>query len=620
MKTTLSDSVFCKPGTLILLVLLLMGVIPLGAQEKKGQPTGRPVMAPATPPVRTPARNTGRPAATFPATTPATNPARTPATTPATNPGNTFPSFQGAAAGQPPQTTSYAVNGMQDPEKKRIDIEQADFLEFNEAIVANAQRLIGNVRIRHNDVLMWCDSAYAYTGTNRVDAFGNVHINQGDTAHLYADMIYYDGDLSFARAIRNVRLVNKSTTLFSDTVDYDLIPNVGYYDDQGKIIDSTNVLTSRIARYHVDEDIVYFYQEVVGYNEDYRLESDTVKYNTATGIFYIQGPTTIRDSVNTIYAENGWYNSRTGEAQLLKNPLVYNEKQQMKGDVIDYDRNKGYGKARGMIEIIDIENNVIVKGRNAWFDEVTETAFITDSAQFIMISEGDSLFLHADTLKTVADTIPDEKIIKAFHGVRFYRTDLQGKCDSLVYFSRDSTIQLHREPVLWSEIHQMSADYIEMITRNPAPDEVQLRNDAFIISRQDSAMFDQVKGKNMTGYIVGEQLDHIFVDGNGQTIYYARDKGNIIGLNRAESSKLAIQFKEGKAFRISFLGNPEGRLTPLPQLSEEERRLSGFDWKERIRPQSRADIFRKTETSAALRPVPQEEAGPGPLSTPEEEK
>lgn len=565
----------------LLLWLLLWGVLPLGAQEK-----------------------TRLPGETRHDTT---------LIRPGTTPRSTVP-----APPSSPGVLSVPGQSLQDPDKKRIDIEQADFLEFNEAIVANAQRLIGNVRIRHNEVLMWCDSAYAYNGTNRVDAFGNVHINQGDTAHLYADMIYYDGDRSFARAIKNVRLVNKSTTLFSDTVDYDLVPNMGYYDDNGKIIDSTNVLTSQIARYFVDEDIVYFYQNVVGYNDKYRLESDTVKYNTATGIFYIQGPTTIRDSVNTIYAEDGWYDSRTGEAQLLKNPLVYNEKQQMKGDVIDYDRNKGYGKARGMIEIIDIDNNIIVKGRNAWFDEITETAFITDSALFIMVSEGDSLFLHADTLKTVADTIPDEKIIKAFNGVRFYRTDLQGKCDSLVYFSRDSTIQLHREPVLWSEIHQMSADYIEMMTYNPAPDEVHLRNNAFIISRQDSVMFDQVKGKNMTGFIVNEQLDHIFVDGNGQTIYYARDKGNIIGLNRAESSKLAIQFREGKAHRISFLGNPEGKLTPIPQLSDEERHLAGFDWKEKIRPLSREDIFRKTPPSSVAPSSQPEEPETAPSSQPEE--
>jgi len=478
-------------------------------------------------------------------------------------------------------------------EKKRVDIEQADVLENNERIVANANRLIGNVRIRHNQILMWCDSAYAYTGTNRVDAFGNVHINQGDTLHLYARMVKYDGDRSFARAIGNVRLINKTTTLYADTLDYDLAGNIGYYDDTGKIVDSTNVLTSQIARYYVDEDIVWFYLNVEGKNESYTLTSDTVRYNTKTGIFYIQGPTTIRDSLNTIYAEDGWYDSRTGEAQLLKNPFIYNESQQLRGNFIDYNRNIGFGKAKGFVEIIDFDNNVIVKGMNAWYDEVNEIAYMTDSAVFILIGKQDSLFLHADTLKTIPDTIKDEKIIKAYYGVRFYRTDIQGKCDSLIYFTRDSTVQMHRNPVLWSDAHQLMADLIEMRTRSDAPDELMMRNNAFIISKQDSVMFDQVKGKNMTGFIVENKLQRIDVDGNGQTLYYARDNNNIIGLNRAESSKISIIFRESKIHKIAFHTMPEGKLTPIPQLSNEERRLSGFDWKEAIRPANRGDIFRR---------------------------
>lgn len=478
-------------------------------------------------------------------------------------------------------------------EKKRVDILQAQSLETNEKIVANAQRLLGDVLISHNNILMWCDSAYAYTGTNRVDAFGNVHINQGDTLHLYARMIKYDGDRSFARAIGNVRLVNKNTTLYSDTVDYDLALNIGYYDDTGKIVDSTNVLTSQIARYFVNQDVVWFYRNVEGKNENYTLISDTVRYNTVTGIFNIQGPTTIKDSLNTVYAEDGWYDSRTGEASLLKNPRVFNETQQMRGDIIDYNRGSGYGKALGSVEIIDFENNVIVRGMHAWFDEATEIAYMTDSAVFILINKEDSLFLHADTLKTIPDTIREEKIIKAYHGVRFFRVDLQGKCDSLLYFTRDSTVQMHRNPVLWSENHQLVADLIEMRTRTDAPDELHLTNSAFIISSQDSLMYDQVKGKNMTGYIVENRLQRIDVDGNGQTLYYARDKGNVIGLNRAESSKISLKFSEGKINRISFHTMPEGKLTPIPQLSDEERRLPGFDWKEALRPKDKLDIFRR---------------------------
>ena len=161
-----------------------------------------------------------------------------------------------------------------------------------------------------------------------------MHINQNDTLHLYANKIYYNGDRSFARAIKNVRLVNKSKTIESDTLDYDLAADIGYYDDFGKIIDSTNVLTSEIGKYFINQDLVHFYNNVEGYSDNYTLESDTLHYNTETGRIFIIGATTIRDSANTLYAEEGWYDSKTGEAELTQNPVVSNDKQHLKSNYI----------------------------------------------------------------------------------------------------------------------------------------------------------------------------------------------------------------------------------------------------------------------------------------------
>jgi len=477
-------------------------------------------------------------------------------------------------------------------QKHRVDILHANFLESDENIAKNANRLVGDVEIQHQEVLMWCDSAYTYTGTNRVDAFGHVHVNQGDTVNLYADKIYYNGDISFAQAIGNVRLENKSTILYTDTLDYDLAGNIGYYDDFGKIIDSTNVLTSLIGKYFIDEDIVDFYKEVEGYSDDYTLSSDTLRYNTETGRIFIVGPTTIRDSANTLYAEDGWYDTKTGEAELQKSPKVSNEKQQLSADFIKYNEENGDGKATGAVQIEDFESQIIVTGRDADYNKTLEIATVTDSAVFMMYSDNDTLFLHADTLMTVPDTIEGEKIIKAYYGVRFYRTDLQGICDSLVYFSKDSLVQLYNNPVIWSEIHQLSADFIEMQQFPEAPDELHLTNNSFIISKQDSNRFDQIKGKNMIGYIIENRLNNIEVDGNGQTLYYAREQDDeIIGLNRAESSNISIRFQEGKIFKIAFLKQPEGELKPLDQLNEEEKKLGGFDWKINLRPLSKSDIF-----------------------------
>ena len=199
-----------------------------------------------------------------------------------------------------------------------------------------------------------------------------------------------------------------------------------------------------------------------GYSDDYTLTSDTLFYNTETGRITIVGPTTIRDSSNTLYAEGGWYDSNTGEAELQKNPMVSNQKQMLKADYIEYNEENGDGKAKVQFRLKILKTKLIVTGIKAIYNETVEISTVTDSAVFMMFSEDDTLFMHADTLRTIPDTIEGEKIVTAFYSVRFYRTDIQGICDSLVYFSRDSLVQMHYNPVIWSEIHQLSADLIEM--------------------------------------------------------------------------------------------------------------------------------------------------------------
>ena len=460
----------------------------------------------------------------------------------------------------------------------------------------NAKRLVDSVLLKHNDVLIWCDTAIIYSGTTKADAIGHVHINQTDTLHLYADKIYYNGDISFASAINNVRLINKTATLYTDTLDYDLSTKIAYYDDVGTIVDSTTTITSKIGKYHVDEDILYLYINVVGTNENFILESDSVNYNTTTKKINITGPTTIQDSSGTLYAENGWYDSETGETELLKNPVVSNGNQNISAKYIQYNKVKKQGKAIGSVRIEDIENQSIILGRTAEYSNELNTAVVTDSAVYINYNDSDTLFLHADTLRMVPDTIKDKKIVTAYHKVRFFKNDLQGICDSMVYYTRDSVIQLHYNPVIWSDTHQLSADLIEMKQYTNAPDELRLTQNSFIISKQDSGRFDQIKGKEMIGYITNHKITRIDVDGNGQTMYYAREKENVIGLNRTESSKISIQFKDGEIDRIKFLSNPEGDLKPLFELSEQDKLLSGFDWKISIRPLNKADIF-ESETS-----------------------
>ena len=475
--------------------------------------------------------------------------------------------------------------------KTPVVIEQADVMQFNQHIVANAHRLLGDVIIQHNDIRMWCDSAYSYTNVNMVDAFGKVHILKGDTLNLYADFVRYNGDTKWAYAKGNVKLVNKEVTLTTDTLNYDMNVGVGYYEDYGTVKDSANTLYSKVGEYYTQLDKAYFKTEVDVQTSTYRMLSDTLEYEPQTGITSIVGPTTIFDEKDTLIATSGFYNTKTGYTELYKRPLIKTEGQDITAESIFYNKITGDGLAQGNGSIQDFKNRVIVKGNRIIYNDQKKESLVSDSAHVLFYTAKDTLFMHADTLRTMPDSIPNEKIVRAYFKVKFFRPDLQGKCDSLVYFTRDSTLCMYHSPVIWSGGNQMTARYMEMVAKDSVNQEFDMRADAFIIAQEDSARFNQIKGRNMKGFIRRNDLYRINVDGNGQSLYYASDDNGLIGLNKAQSSTIEIRLENSKVKRIAFVTTPDGQLVPLADITEPDKTLPNFNWLDAIRPKKIEDIF-----------------------------
>jgi len=479
---------------------------------------------------------------------------------------------------------------------KVIHIEYADsvlsdFLEYR-----NAQRWIGNVKFSHNNMILFCDSAWSYSVSNSVDCFGNVHIISNDTLHLYSKTINYKGDESMANARGDVILKNPTMTLTTDSLDFDTKNEIGYYVNWGKILDSTNTLTSRVGTYFSQQSEMFFRDSVKLVNPDYVMTSDTMKYNTLTEVVHILGPTHIIGDSSYLYSENGWFDTKNNTSELLKNSTIRKGDTQLEGDYIYYNDNSGEGNARGNVIINDYKNSIIVAGNKATYNDFSQYAYVTDSALFIQYSESDSLFLHADTLYTRPDTSAEnQKMVLCYQNVRFYKTDMQGICDSLVYFTKDSTIQLHIDPVLWSENSQMTANYIELINNSEPPSIIDMKENSFIIQENDSMKFNQIKGKDMVGLIADSKLYRIDVNGNGQSIYYPADEKNLIGMNKAESSNIILYLADNKINRISFIKSPVGTLSPIIfDKIDPESRLEGFNWRGGERPLNKLDIFRSS--------------------------
>ena len=251
--------------------------------------------------------------------------------------------------------------------------------------------------------------ACIYIRKNSVDAFGNVHIVRGDTLNMYADFIHYDPATKLAKARRNVKLLDKQMTLTTDSLDYSMTNDMASYNYTGTVKDSTNVLTSVVGQYYVNEKKAYFKTNVDGVTKDYKIKSDTLIYFTNTRKVFIEGPTHIFNEKDTLYAEYGWYDSMKSYASLTKRPRIWNEKQDVKADSIFYDKQNGEGLAMGHARIQDIKNSIIVVGNQVKYNDLTKIASATDSAVLIQYSKTDSLYLHADYLITMPDTTTAKK-------------------------------------------------------------------------------------------------------------------------------------------------------------------------------------------------------------------
>ncbi|MDR0983344.1 MAG: organic solvent tolerance protein OstA [Culturomica sp.] len=491
------------------------------------------------------------------------------------------------AAGVPvvAQTTTSA-------KENTVKIRHADF--FRPGISVNRNILSGKVEMEQNNILIFCDSLYQYTDTNYIEAFGHVHIIRNDTLHLWGDYASYCGDSEKAIVRRNVHLNNGNIDLYTQFLDYDMDTNIGYYFNSGILKDSVNTLTSKLGYYYADENKLFFNDSVNVVSPDYNMFADTLIYNTVSKVINIEGPTNIYGKERTLYSENGWYNSVTSHVELYeKNRMTFRE-YVANADTIVIDSISGTAFMHRNIHLFDSVNNIITEGDYGELFRNTEYAYITDNSLLILAGEKDSLFIHSDTLShaVIKDStgVAVSKLLKAYYHTQFYNKDLQGVCDSMTFFVQDSTVYLDGSPIVWASDNQMTAVYIDMLLQNNVVKEFHLNDKAMIVNPIDTNRYNQIKGRNMIGYMKNNELELVDVNGNGESIYFYEEKNDIL-LNKAVSSLIKIYLNQRKIKDIEFITQVDGSLTPWFLVKPEELYLSDFHWYIDLKPLTKEDIF-----------------------------
>ena len=259
---------------------------------------------------------------------------------------------------------------------ERVYLKHADMLRFNQyGEHAGAQILNGNVAFLHKGALLTCDSAYFYQESNSFKAFGHVKMRQGDTLSLTSDYAFYDGDNQMAEARHNVLLRHRGTKLYTDSLNYDRLYNIGYFFEGGKMVDRNNVLVSDWGEYDTETRKAVFNYNVNLRNPKFTLTTDTLHYDTRTSLANIVGPSVIRSKESVIHTSEGYYNTNTGRARLYGRSTMSNKGKEITGDSLFYDEKRGISQGYRNVIYKDTQKKNELHCNYLWYNEKNGIAF-----------------------------------------------------------------------------------------------------------------------------------------------------------------------------------------------------------------------------------------------------
>ncbi len=460
---------------------------------------------------------------------------------------------------------------------------------------------LGNVFVEHEGATLRCDKAYIYQETKLIKAMGNVVVNQGDTIFQYSKYTDYDGVNKLVTSWGDVFLKDDIMELRTDTLYFDREKQHLYYRSGGTIKDTTNVLKSKIGNYYLAENKFQAFTNVEVTNPDSKLVSNHLDYYTDSGIAELYGPSTITSEQNKIYTERGHYNSKTNISYFIENSRIYYEDRTIEGDSLYYNKRKDFASATGNIVVNDTLNDTKIKGGYAELFKLKDSVFITDKAVAISAVENDSTYIHGNVLMVTGPT--EERIIRAFNYVKFFKTNMQGKCDSLVTNEKTGVTQLLKNPVIWAEGNQITGDTIHLISnvKTEQLDSLKILSNGFMVQK-DSIGYSQMKGKNMYGKFKNNELVTLDVVGNSEVIFYGRDENKkLVGITKMQTSKnIFITLGDKTINTIDFFVKPDGKTYPPSKLPEQEKILKGFIWREDERPLTKDDIFTRDDGSTPI--------------------
>jgi len=492
----------------------------------------------------------------------------------------------------------------QEKKNKKIKILSSQISTFDEDKYPGATILIGNVKVAHEGATLDCKRALLYREDNIFKAVGEVVIEQGDSIIQYSDFANYDANTRIAKSWGNVEVNDKEMTLKTDTLYFNRTEQILFYPAKGTIRDQKNTLKSYKGTYYLEDKKFTAKNDVNVINPDNELNSDHLDYYTNTNLAYVYGPSTIfnfKDSTK-VYAERGFFDTDRDVSYFVKNAKLYLKDRTINADSLYYDKRKGFASANNRIKVIDTVQDMVIKGNYAELFEDKDSMFIIKKPVAISILEKDSLYIHGDTILVTGKK--ENRILRTYHNVKIFKSNLQGKCDSIHSSQAIGLTRMFRNPILWSGKSQITGDSIQFTNHKETNqlDSLRVLQNGFIIQNDsiDPSNFDQIKGRNIYGKFEDNNLRTLLVKGNAESLYYNRNEETLEleTITKEISSDIEFLLEDNEIVETKYFKTTEGKTFPPSEFPEKDKRFPGFLWREEEQPKVMEDIFIKDNATA----------------------
>ncbi|MEP2023922.1 MAG: OstA-like protein [Reichenbachiella sp.] len=463
---------------------------------------------------------------------------------------------------------------------------KADRLTNSRAGKVRFKKLLYNVVFTQKSTTVYCDSAYFYSKSNEMEAFGRVRIVD-DSVTITSKKLIYKGDEGMALLREDVVYRKGRKVLYTDILDYNLLTEVGEFKEHGKLVDERNTLTSTYGVYHSKSSQAFFYKDVLLVAPDFNLKADTLEYSSISKVAVTKGPTYIvRRDGTTVDADGGRF--RTAHDQtIFDEGTIETKNYVVTGDEIFIDDKRKIYTAKGNVVMTSKKDDIFILGDKAVYEKSKGLSTVYGRPLMKRVMKQDTFFMVSDTLISIENVDKDKERILAFHNILMYKLNMQGKCDSVAYFLSDSIIHMYNDPVIWNKSSQMVSDSIELFFQEDILRTMTLKRNAFLISIDTLGQHNQIKGRKMIGdFNEYGDIQEMDIDGNGESHYFVL-KGDslMIGMNKIFCSSMTLRFDENVMKNITFYTQPEAKFIPPHELEESEMFLEEFDWRADERPE-----------------------------------